>query len=57
VQDEKVLWSKKEWDTNMMDPALTCSTYKVISSFKRGEESIVEVKASFIPESDKEIIK
>lgn len=41
----------------MLDPALTCSTYKILSSFKRGEESVVEVKSTFLPEHDQEIIK
>jgi hypothetical protein len=57
VQDSRSLWKKEDWDTNMLDPEMTCSVYKIISSFKRGEESIVEVKASFVPEHDQEIMK
>lgn len=41
----------------MLDPDMTCSVYKILSSFKRGEESIVEVKANFVPENDQEIMK
>lgn len=56
MQETKTLWEKKDWDTNMLDPEMTCSVYKILSSFKRGEESIVEVKANFVPENDKEIM-
>ena len=57
VQEEKVLYAKKDWDTNMLDEDLTCSIYKIISSFKREEESIVEVKSTFLPEHDQVLIK
>lgn len=41
----------------MMSPELSCCLYKVISSYKREERSKVEVKASFTPESDKDLLK
>ena len=52
VQETKTLWKKEDWDTNMLDPEISGSIKRIISSFKRGEESIVEVKASFVPEFD-----
>jgi hypothetical protein len=41
----------------MMSAELTCSLYKVISSYKRKEVSKVEVKASFVPGQDQDLIK
>ena len=56
-QNDKVLLSKLGWETNMMHEDLTVTFSKIIQSLKRGEKSRVEIKSTFVPEEDPDLLK
>jgi tetratricopeptide (TPR) repeat protein len=55
-QGDKTLLSKLGWETNLADPEITLTMGKVIASMKREERARVEVKHTYVPQEDKELI-
>lgn len=55
-QGDKTLLSKLGWETNLADPEITLTMGKVIASMKREERARVEVKNTFVPQEDKELL-
>jgi hypothetical protein len=50
------LYSEKAWDTTMEDDRITITIRRALVSFKRGEKSMVEVRSTFAPQEDKDLV-
>ena len=57
-QGDNSLYKKENWDTDMSgdDPMMTLTIHRILESMKRDEKAKIEVKKTFIPEEDQELV-
>lgn len=52
------MYSKLDWETDMegSDPFMTLTIHRILESMKRGEKAKIEIKKTFIPNEDSELV-
>ena len=57
-QGDKSLYKMENWDTDMSgdDPQMTLTIHRILESMKRDEKARIEIKKTFIPDEDKELV-
>lgn len=50
------MFSKLGWETDFNDPQISLTMRKILESMKRDEKSRIEIKKTFVPEEDNELL-